>query len=189
MLAHFLTARLLLADQPVMLSLFVAAGLAPTDAGLGAATLLNRAVPVRIRAVLNAESGLNDRLATPVALFAVTALAGASSGRPAASALQPLAELALGGAIGAAAGATGALVLGWSRRHGTSSPTARSLGLLSLPILGFGGAELVHGDGFVAAFVAGAVFATAAGWLNEEEDGLRFSEGASELLGFGTWLA
>ena len=39
--------------------------LAPTDAGLGAATVLNPVVPVRVRRILNVESGLNDGLATP----------------------------------------------------------------------------------------------------------------------------
>lgn len=100
--AHLLTARLAFPEQPVMLSLFVAVALTPTDAGLGGATLLNAAVPVRIRAVLNAESGFNDGLATPVALFAIAALAGSGPGSPAVRTLQALAELAGGGAVGAA---------------------------------------------------------------------------------------
>lgn len=187
-LAHFLAARLAFPEQPVMLSVFVAVALAPTDAGLGAPTLLSPVVPVRIRAVLNAESGFNDGLATPVALFAIAALAGSGFGRPAVSTVQALAELAGGCAVGAAVGGAGAVVLGWSRRHGTSTPSARSLGLLSLPILSFGGAELLHGNGFVAAFVAGVAFAAAAGWLHEEESVLGLSEGAAELLGFGIWL-
>ncbi|HEY6747232.1 MAG TPA: cation:proton antiporter [Mycobacteriales bacterium] len=187
-LAHFLTARVAFPDQPVMLSLFVAAALAPTDAGLGAPTLLNPAVPVRIRAVLNAESGFNDGLATPVALFAIAALAGSGSGRPAASTMDALGELAVGCASGAVVGVAGAVVLGWSRRHGASTPSGRSLGLLSLPILSFGGAEMLHGNGFVAAFVAGLAFAAAAGWLRKEESVLRLTEGAGELLGSGTWL-
>lgn len=186
--AHLLTARLAFPEQPVMLSLLVAVALTPTDAGLGGATLLNAAVPVRIRAVLNAESGFNDGLATPVALFAIAALAGSGPGSPAVRTLQALAELAGGGAVGAAVGAAGAVLLGWSRRLGTSTPSARSLGVLSLPILGFGGAEVLHGNGFVAAFVAGVVFAARARWLPEEDGMLRLSEGAAELLAFGIWL-
>ena len=66
----------------VWLALLLAAALAPTDAGLGAATVLNPVVPVRVRRVLNVESGLNDGLATPVVLFAVAAAAGTSTARP-----------------------------------------------------------------------------------------------------------
>lgn len=187
-LAHYLTARLAFPDQSAMLCLFVAVALTPTDAGLGAPTLLNPVVPVRIRAVLNAESGFNDGLATPVALFAIAALAGSGSGRPAVSTLQALAELAVGCLVGAVVGVVGAVVLGWSRRHEASSPAARSLGLLSVPVLSFAGAETVQGNGFVAAFVAGLAFAASAGWLPEEESVLRLSEGAGEILGFGTWL-
>ena len=54
----------------IWLALLLAAALAPTDAGLGAATVLNPVVPVRVRRILNVESGLNDGLATPVVLFA-----------------------------------------------------------------------------------------------------------------------
>ena len=61
----FLAARVVFPAMPVMLALLLAAALAPTDAGLGAATVLNPVVPVRVRRVLNVESGLNDGLITP----------------------------------------------------------------------------------------------------------------------------
>ncbi|MEI2729707.1 MAG: cation:proton antiporter [Candidatus Nanopelagicales bacterium] len=56
-------------------ALLVAGAVTPTDAGLGAPTILNPRVPIRIRRALNVESGLNDGLATPVVLFALAALA------------------------------------------------------------------------------------------------------------------
>ena len=59
-----------------MMALLLAAALAPTDAGLGAPTVLNPVVPTRVRRALNVESGLNDGLATPVVLFAIAAIAG-----------------------------------------------------------------------------------------------------------------
>ncbi len=51
--------------------LLLAVALAPTDAGLGEATVCNPAVPLRVRSVLNVESGLNDGLATPVVVAAL----------------------------------------------------------------------------------------------------------------------
>jgi NhaP-type Na+/H+ or K+/H+ antiporter len=75
-LLGFLLARLLFPDLPVMMALLLGAALAPTDAGLGAPTVLNPVVPTRVRRALNVESGLNDGLATPVVLFAIAVLAG-----------------------------------------------------------------------------------------------------------------
>ena len=43
----FLAARVAFPAMPVMVALLLAAALAPTDAGLGAATVLNPVVPVR----------------------------------------------------------------------------------------------------------------------------------------------
>lgn len=48
----------------VGLLLFLAAALAPTDAGLGGPTITNPAVPRLVRSSLNVESGLNDGLVT-----------------------------------------------------------------------------------------------------------------------------
>jgi len=72
----FLAARVVFPAMPVMVALLLAAALAPTDASLGAATVLNPVVPVRVRRALNVESGLNDGLITPVVLFAIAAAAG-----------------------------------------------------------------------------------------------------------------
>ena len=58
----FLLARVLFPDVGVWLALLLAAALAPTDAGLGAATVLNPVVPARVRRIINVESGLNDGL-------------------------------------------------------------------------------------------------------------------------------
>ena len=48
----------------IWLALLVGAALAPTDAALGAGVMVNRAVPARIRRLINVESGLNDGIAT-----------------------------------------------------------------------------------------------------------------------------
>ena len=76
MVAGYGVAAWLLPGLGVGLTLFVAASLAPTDAALGAPTVLNPAVPRRVRSLLNAESGLNDGLATPVVLVALAMAAG-----------------------------------------------------------------------------------------------------------------
>ena len=99
--AGYLVARGLFPSAGTWAALLVAATLAPTDAGLGAATVLNPVVPVRVRRILNAESGLNDGMATPVVLFAVAAAAGAV---PENAAVDAVRELAVGAVVGVVAG-------------------------------------------------------------------------------------
>ena len=99
--AGYFLARGLFPEIGVWLALLLAAALAPTDAGLGAATVLNPVVPVRVRRILNVESGLNDGLATPVVLFAIAATAG---GQPEDAALHALREMGVGALVGVLAG-------------------------------------------------------------------------------------
>ncbi len=187
-LVGFLSARLMFPAMPVMVALFLAAALAPTDAGLGAATVLNPVVPVRVRRVLNVESGLNDGLVTPVVLFAIAALAGEEGLRPAVTLVEALADIGAGVLVGAVVGAGGGLLLGWSRRRELSTAGTRSLGVLVLPILAYCTTALVGGNSFVAAFAAGTAFTAAASWVDAEQFALDRTEGLSELLGFAVWL-
>jgi hypothetical protein len=48
----------------IWLAVLVGAALARIDAALGAAVMVNPAVPARIRRLINVESGLNDGIAT-----------------------------------------------------------------------------------------------------------------------------
>lgn len=181
-------ARLAFPESQVMTALLLAAALAPTDAGLGAATVLNPVVPVRVRRLLNVESGLNDGLATPVVLFAIAAIAGTGSLNAGTELVSAIGGLGGGGLTGVAVGAGGGLALGWSRRRGLSSPHTRALGVLALPVLAFSLAHVVGANGFVAAFIAGTAFAASAGWADRDEAALELTETASEPLGYAVWL-
>ncbi len=188
-LAGFAGARWLFPEMPILMALLVGAALAPTDAGLGAATVLNPVVPVRVRRILNVESGLNDGLATPVVMFAIVGIAGEEMLSPGVSLVDAVRDLLLGVAVGALVGAVGGLLLGWSRRSGLSTAHTRAIGVLLLPILAFATAELLSGNTFVASFVAGTAFAGAAFWADEEESALALTEMLSEPLGFAVWFA
>lgn len=187
-LIGYMTARVLFPELPVMMALLLAAALAPTDAGLGAPTVLNPVVPTRVRRALNVESGLNDGLATPVVLFAIAVIAGEEGLAPRESLRDALIELALGVLAGAVVGAPGGALLGWSRRRGMSTPASRTLGVLMIPLLAYGAALLVSGNGFVAAFISGSAFAGSAAWLYQEETALLGAEELSDLLGYAVWL-
>ena len=175
--------------MPAMMLLLLAASVAPTDAGLGAATVLNPVVPVRVRRMLNVESGLNDGLCTPFVLFAIAALAGEeglAAVESIGAALQSTS--AVGIVVGVVVGAGAGLLLGWSREHGWSSRHTRPLAVLVLPLVAYFGAELSEGNAFVAAFVAGTAFAGAARWLEEEESTLGLTEALADPLGFAVWF-
>ncbi|MEI6373002.1 MAG: cation:proton antiporter [Actinomycetes bacterium] len=182
----WVVARLLFPEAGVWLALFVASALAPTDAGLGAATVLNPVVPARIRRILNGESGLNDGLATPIVLFALAASANA----PAASDVwhavgEALLEIAIGGVIGVAAGFGAGWLMKRARDRQWAIPALVPVSVAVIPIVAYFGASLLHGNGFIAAFVAGTALA-AVGSAHHEED-LVTTESVSTLLGYAVW--
>ena len=115
----------------------LAAALAPTDAGLGAATVLNPVVPVRVRRVLNVESGLNDGLTTPIVLFALAA-ARTEGGHEPGSALR---ELAVGVVIGVVGGVLAGRLLERADAHGLVSRGLVPIGTVAVPLLCYFGAS------------------------------------------------
>ena len=162
----------------------IAAILAPTDAALGIAVVTNPAVPLRIRRALNIESGLNDGIATPfVTLFLAMVVAGAANHR---WAVDALAELARGAAIGIAIGYLGGRLVRWAKQAGWTTPLSDQLLVLSLAFLAYAAAVTYSGNGFVAAFVAGLVFGAATrGQLHEATE---FTDTVGLFSSFVVWV-
>jgi NhaP-type Na+/H+ or K+/H+ antiporter len=137
----------------------LAALLAPTDAALGQAVLAAKVVPVRIRQAINIESGLNDGIALPaVLLFA--ALASAEYGASGANEWLRFGvqQLTLGPLTGVVIGFLGARLLDAAAEHRWANTSFQGIGILSLAVLMYVTAELVGGNGFIAAFTGGVVF-------------------------------
>ena len=63
--AGALTAALLFPGHSWWVVALVGAILAPTDAALGASIMSEERIPLRLRTLINVESGLNDGLVTP----------------------------------------------------------------------------------------------------------------------------
>jgi NhaP-type Na+/H+ or K+/H+ antiporter len=157
----WLAAAAILPGVDVWLALLVGAALAPTDAALSGAVLGDLRVPVRIRNILNVESGLNDGIATPVVLVAIAGVAaeeGASHGPG-----TVLVELLVGIAAGIAVGGAGGRLLGVARRHGWVDEEFAGPAVLALALLAYAAALAVGGNGFVAAFVGGVAFSALLG--------------------------
>ncbi len=137
----------------------LAALLAPTDAALGQAVVSAKAVPIRIRQSINIESGLNDGIALPaVLLFA--ALAGAAHGTNEAGDWLRfgLMQVTLGPVAGVIIGFAGARLIDAAAERGWATTAFQGIGILSLAVLAYVVAEIIGGNGFISAFVAGIVF-------------------------------
>ena len=137
----------------------LAAILAPTDAALGQAVVSNRLVPVRIRQALNVESGLNDGIALPfILIFAALASAMHAESDAAEWLLFGTKQVVLGPLAGIAVGYVGAKLVSSCYRTQWMSESAEGMIALGLAFGAFALAEVVHGNGFIAAFVGGLTF-------------------------------
>jgi sodium/hydrogen antiporter len=155
--------------------------LAPTDAALGQAVVINPRVPQRIRQGLNVESGLNDGICVPL-LFAAVAVADVESeiagGRSAVRLLVE--EIGYGVAGGVAAGVLTAVIVTQAGRRGMIAAPWRQVIPAAGAALAYGTASALHGSGFIAAFVAGMAFRLALG--RDPEHLNRLSEELGSLL-------
>ena len=159
----------------------------PTDLAPAAALIRDRRVPARLRELLNVESGLNDGLVAPVFLFCLAAAKAHDSRGVAAHALLeavPAVLISIG--VGASIGFVGGKLLSRSWTHHWTQPTALRLGVAALPLMTYGLALVLHGNGFVAAFVAGVVFAAASRDLPEYA--LYLTEDIGMLLSLVVWF-
>ena len=179
---------LLLPAAGVAGAVLIAASITPTDAGLGAPTILNPVVPTRVRRALNVESGLNDGLATPIVLGALAVLVESTGGEEQTILSLAAVPVALALAIGVLLGVVGAWLLDRSRDRGWSSMRARAIAVLLLPLLAFGLAELVEANAFIAAFVGGLLFGRFAHCVEVEAEVSETLEIAADLLSSLLWL-
>ncbi len=167
----------------IWLALLVGAALAPTDAALGAGMMVNPAVPVRIRRLLNVESGLNDGIATPLVLVALAGAGHTAGIGPA----EAVAELALGVIIGATVGGAGGFLARAARRRGWVEGGFAGTAILALAVCAYACALALHGNGFIAAFAGGLAFGAIGGRRGERM--MPFVEETGALVSLLVWLA
>ncbi len=154
-----ITALILFADFSMWEAALLAAILAPTDAALGQAVVVNPVVPVRIRQALNVESGLNDGIALSVVLvFAALASAKQEAADASYWLLFGLNQMTFGPIAGVVVGYIGAKLVALCHRTGWLTESAEGIIALALAFAAYALAEIFHGNGFVAAFIAGLVF-------------------------------
>ncbi|WP_103382566.1 cation:proton antiporter [Pseudonocardia dioxanivorans] len=199
------TLRLLLIALPLSLLLTWLAGLAlfgssgglwliavlativtPVDLAPAAAFLRDKRVPERIRALINVESGLNDGIVAPIFLFTLAAATAAGGESLAETAVEAVPSLAIAVVAGGAVGWVAAQLLRRALDARWTQGSALRIGVLALPLLAYGTAMELGGNGFVAAFVAGVLFEPAARRLPAGT--LHLVEDVGELLSLALWF-
>lgn len=149
---------LIIPEWPIAAIALVAAILAPTDAALGQPIIDNEKVPVRVRRTLITESGLNDGLALPAILLFAAMTATMSQGDETNWLLFGFKQLAFGPIAGVIVGLAGGTMLLWAKRHAYTTEVYEGVGAVSIAASSYLLADLIGGNGFIAAFVAGLSF-------------------------------
>ncbi len=152
---------LIFPDTNIWLIAIMAFSLAPTDAALGQAVIKSENIPERVRRWVSIESGLNDGIVLPFLLVCIAGLTAETAG-PGVKywLLYMLQQLTLGAIIGGLIGKLGGLLVEWATSKDWMNSTFQRLSAGSLALLCFVGAELLHGNGFIAAFFGGLMLGT-----------------------------
>ena len=136
----------------------IAAILAPTDAALGASVLADKTVPSKIRQGLNVESGLNDGIALPAVLFFACFLNLTHQTGEVNWLVFLSLQLIIGPIAGIIVGWVGGHLIATASKKGWMTSEFQGVAAIALAVIAFAVAEVCHGNGFIAAFVAGLTY-------------------------------
>ena len=184
-IAGTLTAAWLVPGLTWAAAALVASILAPTDAALGLGVFSDRSVPGRIRRALNVESGLNDGLATPlVTLFLAIVVSEVGAG-PEDWLTESITDLGVAIVVAVVVGFGSGRLLVVARRRGWTSETSDRLAVMTTAFVSYLAAVSFGGNGFVAAFVGGILFAAAT--RGQMVEATLFTEDVGLFLSFLVW--
>lgn len=136
--------------------------LSPTDAALGQAVVTGEQVPKRIRQTINVESGLNDGIGLPPILVCIALLSGsAGDGFDSNYWLGFVAkQFIYGPVIGGLVGWLGGILVERASKAGLMNHIFQMLASVAIAVLAYSYAEYFHGNGFIAAYMAGLFLGT-----------------------------
>jgi NhaP-type Na+/H+ or K+/H+ antiporter len=174
-------AYLLSPESGLAMALLTAAVLTPTDAALGQTVVSSKDVPEHLRQTINVESGLNDGLVLPfVLLGAILASATMEGAHTDGLAMSAMMQIVLGPLIGVAIGWVAANAMDVAQDKELIAEAAGGVAFLAVAFVAFIGSEIIGGNGFIAAFVAGMVFGNT--YRHEIHFIGEFMEGVGQLL-------
>ncbi|MFI6151743.1 cation:proton antiporter [Kitasatospora sp. NPDC051170] len=157
--ATVLLGGMLLPDLPVAALLLIACVIIPTDFAPAEIVVRDRRIPVRVRSVLNVESGYNDGIVSPLFLFALVLAGSTTEKRTPLEALATTVPFAVKALVaGALIGALLAWLMNLAQRANWMTAQSGRITVLVVPLLVYTSTTAMHGNGFVASFVAGVAF-------------------------------
>jgi NhaP-type Na+/H+ or K+/H+ antiporter len=172
----------------IAMALLTAAVLTPTDAALGQTVLSSDAVPEDLRQTINVESGLNDGLVLPFVLVGgILASAGVTGANTEGLAISALLQITLGPFVGIGVGWVAAKLMDKAQSQNLMAEAAGGVAFLAVAFSAFVLAELIEGNGFIAAFTAGMVFGNT--YKHKLHFISEFMEGVGQLLTMLAFLA
>lgn len=171
----------------IAMALLTAAVLTPTDAALGQSFVASANVPEKLSETVNVESGLNDGLVLPfVLLGAVLASAGMAGANTDGLALNATLQIVLGPLAGGFIGWSVARLMDFAQARRLIAASAEGVVFLSASFAAYVLANVIGGNGFIAAFTAGMIFG------NTYKHNIRFvrefMEGVGMLLTMSAFL-
>jgi NhaP-type Na+/H+ or K+/H+ antiporter len=181
-LAGTIVAVLLFDGFSIWEAALLAVILAPTDASLGQVVVQSRLVPERIRQALNVEAGLNDGLAMPLFTLFVGLAASIDPIITGDWLLYTVEQIFFGLLPGIIIGWLGGWLIGKTGNRGWIEESLQQLGLLALALMCYGGANLLGGNGFIAAFTGGLLVKR--GFEDAHFHTSEFSEAWGQLLNY-----
>ena len=177
-----IVAVLLFDSFPIWEAALLAVILAPTDAGLGEVVVKSRLVPDRIRQALAVEAGLNDGLVVLFFSLFIGLAAAADPFVPRVWLFFAAEQIFFGLLAGILLGWLGGWLLGQAGKRGWIAEPLQQLGLLALALMCYGGAGLIGGNGFIAAFIGGLLVKR--GFEDAHSHAEDFSEAWGQLLNY-----
>jgi len=182
MVAGILIALPLFPGMNIWVIAMMALILSPTDAALGQAVVTSSLVPQKIRQTINVESGLNDGIALPPILICLAALSAhdAHGSGFAYWGAFVMKQFIFGPLVGSLVGIAGGLLVDRAAKRDWMNTTFQRLTSISLAILAFYLAEMIHGNGFIAAYFAGLLLGTTTHSIRERIH--EFGEAESQVL-------
>ena len=147
----------LLLDLEPLEALLLGSTVAATDAAAIFAVLRGSTLRRKLARTLEGESGINDPVAILLVIGCIEALQHPDFG-VADALLMAVRELSIGFAVGLAVAGVAVLFL---RRVTLPSAGLYPVASVATAALAFGGAQSLHGSGFLAVFLAGLVLGTA----------------------------
>lgn len=176
-------ATLFFPNESILYLILMALILAPTDAALGKAVVTDKKIPQKIRESINVESGLNDGIVFPLLITVLLLIvSGEELGSDTHWIAYLLQQISLGFIVGAVSGFIGAKGLSLAVKKEWIREVYKNLSPVSLAILTYYVAEHVGGNGFIAAFVAGAFFGNFSKLMDEKTETFLESEGEVLIL-------